>query len=71
MRILYVNYSDTGCGAAIAVKRLRDILSIINGIIWCLEQMNNKNETISNYVKIKFNTDKIIKPYLNFYLLKC
>lgn len=28
--------------------------------------MNNKNEIISNYVKIKFNTNKIIKPYLNF-----
>ena len=39
---------------------------LTRGIIWCLEQMNNKNEIIYNHVKTKFNTDKIIKSYLDF-----
>jgi len=41
-------------------------VDLTNGIKWCLEQMNNKGEIIYNSVKTKFNTDKIIKSYLDF-----
>ena len=66
-----VVFNNTGLTSIIEKKKNGYIANynstedLTNGIIWCLEKMNNKNEIISNYVKIKFNTDKIIKSYLD------
>ena len=57
MKILHVNYSDAGGGAAIAVKRLHDILNQkqVDSKLLVSEKKNQDNKTLN----IAKNSEKI------------
>ena len=38
----------------------------MKGISWCLENLINKEEEISNLAKMKFDKKQIIQSYLSF-----
>ena len=47
------------------VAKYKSTSDLFKGTEWCLNNLYNKNE-IHEYSKEKFNSDKIIKKYLNF-----
>ena len=48
------------------VASYKSIPDLKNGIKWCLEEMSNKEKIINSFVKSKFDTEKIVKSYLDF-----
>ena len=67
-----VIFNDTGLTSIVENKKNGYLASyksesdLKNGIKWCLEKMNNKEEIINSFVKSKFDTEQIIKSYLDF-----
>ena len=47
------------------IAKYKSTSDLLKGTEWCLNNLYNKNE-IHEYSKVKFNSDKIIKKYLNF-----
>lgn len=47
------------------IAKYKSTSDLLKGTEWCLNNLYNKNE-IHEYSKEKFNSDKIIKKYLNF-----
>ncbi len=67
-----VIFNDTGLTSIVEnkingyVASYKSISDLKNGIKWCLEEMNNKEKIINSFVKSKFDTEKIVKSYLDF-----
>ena len=67
-----VIFNDTGLTSIVEnkingyVASYKSISDLKNGIKWCLEEMSNKEKIINSFVKSKFDTEKIVKSYLDF-----
>ena len=48
------------------VAKLKSVDDFIEGITWCLENLNKKEKIINDLIREKFKTDKIINAYLEF-----
>ena len=65
-------FNNTGLTSVIEHKKngyvsnFTSINDMCNGIDWCLNEMNGKENDIHLFTKKKFDTDKIIKEYLDF-----
>ena len=71
MGVPSVVFDNTGSESIIGHKKngyiakYKSTSDLLKGTEWCLNNLYNKNE-IHEYSKEKFNSDKIIKKYLNF-----
>ena len=56
-----IDHKETGY-----VAKYKSEDDFLNGINWCLENFNNKENEINKKAIKKFNNDNITKDYLNF-----
>ena len=65
-------FKDTGLTSVIENKKngyladYKSSRSLAEGIKWCLNNMNSKQDEINKFTKEKFNTSNIIESYINF-----
>ncbi len=67
-----VVFDNTGLTSIIDNKKngylanFKSSKSLAEGVAWCLNEMNYKQNTIYDFTKKKFNTENIIDSYVNF-----
>lgn len=67
-----VVFKDTGLTSVIENKKngylanYKSSETLAEGIKWCLNNMNSKQDEINKFTKEKFNTGNIIESYINF-----